>query len=67
MHLFSLALGIVKHAEWAEEVLQDAFINVWLNADKFRPDKSGAMTWISGGPGFQKVLNSLAVVLGCSD
>lgn len=45
--LYGLALGIVKRAEWAEEVLQDAFINVWLNADKFRPDKSGAMTWIS--------------------
>jgi RNA polymerase sigma-70 factor (ECF subfamily) len=45
--LYALALGIVRRAEWAEEVLQDAFVKVWLNADKFRPDKSGAMTWLS--------------------
>ena len=45
--LYGLALGIVKRAEWAEEVLQDAYVKVWLNADRFQPDKSGAMTWIS--------------------
>lgn len=45
--LYALALGIVKRQEWAEEVLQDAFVKVWMNADRFRPDKSGSMTWIS--------------------
>lgn len=44
--LYTLALGIVRNREWAEEVLQDAFVKVWLNADRFRPDKSGSMTWI---------------------
>lgn len=45
--LYALALSIVKRKESAEEVIQDAFTKVWLNADRFRPDKSGAMTWIS--------------------
>lgn len=45
--LFALALGVVRQKEWAEEVLQDAFVKVWMNADRFRPDKSGSMTWIS--------------------
>ena len=45
--LYALALGIVRRKEWAEEVIQDAFVKVWMNADRFRPDKSGSMTWIS--------------------
>jgi RNA polymerase sigma-70 factor (ECF subfamily) len=45
--LFALALSVVKHNDLAEEVLQDAFIRVWGNADRFRPEKSGSMTWMS--------------------
>lgn len=45
--LYALALGVVRRNDWAEEVLQDAFVKVWLNADKFQPSKSGAMTWMS--------------------
>ena len=45
--LFALALGVVRQKEWAEEVVQDAFVKVWMNADRFRPDKSGSMTWMS--------------------
>jgi RNA polymerase sigma-70 factor (ECF subfamily) len=45
--LYALAFGIVKRKEWAEEILQDAFVKIWMNADRFRPDKSGSMTWIS--------------------
>ncbi|HEY3487058.1 MAG TPA: sigma-70 family RNA polymerase sigma factor [Gammaproteobacteria bacterium] len=45
--LYALALGIVKQREWAEEVLQDAFMKVWSHADRFSPDKSSALTWMS--------------------
>jgi RNA polymerase sigma-70 factor (ECF subfamily) len=45
--LYALALSVVKRSDWAEEVLQDAFVKVWTHADSFRPDKSGSMTWIS--------------------
>lgn len=45
--LYALALGLLKREDWAEEVLQDAFVKVWTNADRFRPDKSGSMTWMS--------------------
>ena len=45
--LYALAMGIVKQREWAEEVLQDAFLKVWSNAGSFTPDKSNAMTWMS--------------------
>lgn len=45
--LYALALGIVRQREWAEEVLQDAFIKIWSHADRFSADKSSAMTWMS--------------------
>ena len=45
--LYTLAFGIVRQREWAEEVLQDAFIKIWSHADRFSAEKSGAMTWMS--------------------
>jgi RNA polymerase sigma-70 factor, ECF subfamily len=45
--LYTLALGIVRQREWAEEVLQDAFVRIWSHADRFSADKSSAMTWMS--------------------
>lgn len=45
--LYALALGVVRRREWAEEVLQDAFVRIWTHADRYRPDRSGSMTWMS--------------------
>ena len=45
--LYALVLGIVKHRDTADDVLQEAYMNVWLNANQYRPDKSSAVTWIS--------------------
>lgn len=45
--LYTLALGIVRQKEWAEEVLQDAFIKIWSHAGRFSAEKSSAMTWMS--------------------
>jgi RNA polymerase sigma-70 factor, ECF subfamily len=45
--LYALALGIVRQREWAEEVVQDAFIKIWSHANRFSADKSSAMTWMS--------------------
>lgn len=45
--LYALALGIVRQREWAEEVLQDAFVKIWSHAERFSSDKSSAITWMS--------------------
>lgn len=46
-HLFSVALRIVRRRDKAEEVLQDAFINVWRRAGDWQPDRGGAATWLT--------------------
>jgi len=46
--LFALSLKIVNRQEIAEDVLQDAFINIWNKADQFRGDKGSALSWMVG-------------------
>ena len=45
--LFGVALRIVVKREWAEEALQDAFINIWRYAGDYREGLSAPMTWMA--------------------
>ena len=45
--LFGLALRILVKREWAEEVLQDSFINIWRFAGDYRRGLSAPMTWMA--------------------
>jgi len=45
--LFGLALRILIKREWAEEVLQDSFINIWRFAADYRPGLAAPMTWMA--------------------
>ncbi len=45
--LFGIIFRIVKSKEIAEEVLQDTFIKVWGNANKFDKSKGRLFTWFA--------------------
>ncbi|NKJ50527.1 RNA polymerase subunit sigma-24 [Burkholderia sp. SG-MS1] len=45
--LFGLALHILSRHEWAEEVLQESFVNIWRFAGDYRRALSAPMTWMS--------------------
>jgi RNA polymerase sigma-70 factor, ECF subfamily len=45
--LFSLTLRMVKRRDWAEEILQEAFINIWHHAGDYQPHQSAPMTWMT--------------------
>jgi RNA polymerase sigma-70 factor (ECF subfamily) len=49
-HLFGVALRILGRHQSAEDVLQDAFINIWKNAASYRSQLGGQaiqpMTWL---------------------
>ncbi len=45
--LFAVILNMVRRRDIAEDILQDSFINIWNNADRYRADKSAPMTWMS--------------------
>jgi RNA polymerase sigma-70 factor (ECF subfamily) len=44
--LFAIALRILRDRGRAEEVLQDAFVNVWNSAASYNPSLAAPMTWL---------------------
>ena len=45
--LFAVAMRITRRRDWAEEVLQEAFINIWNHAAGYNQAKSAPMTWMT--------------------
>lgn len=44
--LFGLALRVVRQREWAEDVLQEAFITIWRVAPDYRSTLSPPLAWM---------------------
>jgi RNA polymerase sigma factor (sigma-70 family) len=44
--LYGVALRVVGNREWAEDVLQDAFLNIWRIAGDYRAALSPPMAWM---------------------
>lgn len=45
-HLFSVAFRILRNEQRADEVLQEAFMNIWHHAAAYRPAQGTPMTWM---------------------
>jgi RNA polymerase sigma-70 factor (ECF subfamily) len=45
--LFAVAVRITRRRDWAEEVLQEGFVNIWNHAGGYSPSKSAPMTWMT--------------------
>lgn len=45
--LFGVALRIVRRQDWAEDVLQESFVNIWHHARDYTASKSAPMTWMT--------------------
>ena len=45
--LFGVALRILGRRDLAEDVLQDAFVNVWHHAARYAAERSQPMTWLT--------------------
>lgn len=44
--LYGLALRVVSHRDWAEDVLQEAFLSIWRSAPDYRASLSPPMAWM---------------------
>lgn len=44
--LFGLAMRVVGNREWAEDVLQEAFLSIWRDAANYRATLSPPMAWM---------------------
>ena len=45
--LFGVALRILKREDWAEEVLQDCYVNIWTHAASYSAGLAAPMTWMT--------------------
>ena len=45
-YLYHTALRLLRLPSLAEEVLQEAYLSIWLHAASFRPGQAKAMTWL---------------------
>lgn len=45
-HLFGIALRILNRRDLAEDVLQEAFVNVWHHAGSYQAHQAQPMTWL---------------------
>jgi RNA polymerase sigma-70 factor (ECF subfamily) len=45
--LFGVALRILRRRDWAEEVLQECFVNIWKHSARYQADLSAPMTWMT--------------------
>jgi len=45
--LFAVAVRITRRRDWAEEVLQESFINIWNHSSGYNAAKSAPMTWMT--------------------
>src|SRR5829696_10499379 len=46
-HLYGVAFRILKDPPAAEEILQEAYVNVWHHAGSYEVAKSQPMTWLT--------------------
>ncbi len=45
--LLAVALRIVRRRDWAEDILQESFVNIWHHAPEFDRVRSAPMTWMT--------------------
>ena len=45
--LFGVALRIVRREDWAEEVLQECYVNIWNHSATYQEGLSAPMTWMT--------------------
>ena len=45
--LYAVALRIVRREDWAEEVLQESFVNIWNHIAEYAPARSAPLTWMT--------------------
>ena len=45
--LYGAALRILRRQDWAEEVLQECYVNIWNHAGDYAVAKSAPLTWMT--------------------
>jgi RNA polymerase sigma-70 factor (ECF subfamily) len=45
--LFAVAIRLTRRRDWAEEVLQESFVNIWHHTGDYQRARCAPMTWMA--------------------
>ncbi|MCK5728943.1 MAG: sigma-70 family RNA polymerase sigma factor [Methylococcales bacterium] len=45
-HLYAILLRLLKRQEWAEDILQESFIQIWKNAHYYHSERGEVLAWM---------------------
>lgn len=45
--LMAVAMRVLQRRDWAEDVLQESFVNIWHHAQDYQVQKAAALTWMT--------------------
>jgi RNA polymerase sigma-70 factor (ECF subfamily) len=45
--LYGVAIRILRREDWAQEVLQESFVNIWNHISEYSAARSAPMTWMT--------------------
>jgi RNA polymerase sigma-70 factor (ECF subfamily) len=45
--MYGVAMRIVRRRDWAEDVLQESYLNVWAHIQDYRTEQGAPLTWIT--------------------
>ncbi|MGR4069326.1 sigma-70 family RNA polymerase sigma factor [Billgrantia sp. C5P2] len=45
--LYATVLRILQQRGWAEDVVQEAYVTIWLKAEQFDPQRASPITWMA--------------------
>ena len=45
--LYGVAIRILRREDWAQEVLQESFVNIWNHIAEYSAARSAPMTWMT--------------------
>lgn len=44
--LYAVSLQMLQRRDWAEDVVQEAFVRIWHNAGEYQAEKGTVLTWM---------------------
>ena len=47
VRIYGLAVSVVRDRHYAEEIVQEAYLQYWLKASNYNPDRGSVITWMT--------------------
>lgn len=45
--MYAVALRLMRRTEWADEVMQEAYVKIWHNASEYISERGSVLTWMT--------------------